>query len=203
MNSTTDIISLINFLSLVISIGTFGILYIISLQPMKRSRTRGEKAWEESKQYRMIGGFLELVSVINIILWIWFPLPAIGDWKISEQFWVGIVIGVFILVPCVSIMTKGMIDAGSESLAPSQENEMYGGIYKYIRHPQTIGEFPIYVALAFMVNSWFLVFFATICIIIYIPIMIYYEEKDLVLRFGDKYREYQKTTGALFPKFRK
>ena len=31
--------------------------------------------------------------------------------------------------------------------------------------------------------------------------MIYYEEKDLVRRFGDSYREYQKRTGALFPKF--
>ena len=30
--------------------------------------------------------------------------------------------------------------------------------------------------------------------------MIHYEEIDLVKRFGEKYNEYQKRTGALFPK---
>jgi protein-S-isoprenylcysteine O-methyltransferase Ste14 len=42
-----------------------------------------------------------------------------------------------------------------------------------------------------------------IYIIVYVPIMIHYEEKDLIRRFGEKYREYQKSTGALFPKIRK
>lgn len=33
--------------------------------------------------------------------------------------------------------------------------------------------------------------------------MIHYEEKDLVKKYGEKYIEYQKSTGALFPKLRK
>ena len=36
-----------------------------------------------------------------------------------------------------------MKDAGSESLHPSKETVMYGGIYNYIRHPQALGEFPL------------------------------------------------------------
>ncbi|MHA1384825.1 MAG: hypothetical protein ACTSR3_13830 [Candidatus Helarchaeota archaeon] len=32
-------------------------------------------------------------------------------------------------------------------------------------------------------------------------IIIYYEEKDLVKRFGKAYIEYQHNTGAIFPKF--
>lgn len=96
-----------------------------------------------------------------------------------------------------------MRHAGSESLTPSEETQMYGGIYKHIRHPQTVGEFPTFVAIAFILNSWFLVIITALFIVIYIPIMIYYEEKDLVRRFGDKYVQYQKRTGALFPKIRK
>lgn len=61
----------------------------------------------------------------------------------------------------------------------------------------------MFPALAFMFNSWFLVIISSIFIIIYIPIMIHYEEKDLVKKYGEKYIEYQKSTGALFPKLRK
>jgi len=40
-------------------------------------------------------------------------------------------------------------------------------------------------------------------LVIYTPIMIHYEEADLIRRFGEQYIEYKKKTGALFPKFRK
>jgi len=93
-----------------------------------------------------------------------------------------------------------MKDAGSETLSPSKDTKMYGGIYNYIRHPQTLGEFPTFVAISFFFNSWFLVILSSVYIIIYTPIMIHYEEIDLTKRFGEKYKEYQKRTGALFPK---
>jgi protein-S-isoprenylcysteine O-methyltransferase Ste14 len=54
-----------------------------------------------------------------------------------------------------------------------------------------------------MVNSWFLVIIMILFNIIYIPIMIHYEEEDLIRRFGEDYKQYQKITGALFPKLRK
>jgi protein-S-isoprenylcysteine O-methyltransferase Ste14 len=130
-------------------------------------------------------------------------LPIIGEWKISSNIWIGIIIGLCIQIPCGLILEKGIIDAGSETLAPSKGTEMYGGIYEYIRHPQTLGEFPMFVAFGFLFNSWFLVIFNFFGILIYIPIMINYEEKDLIRRFGEKYRKYQQQTGALFPKVRK
>jgi protein-S-isoprenylcysteine O-methyltransferase Ste14 len=107
------------------------------------------------------------------------------------------------MVPCLILVGKGVIDAGSETLSPSKETEMYGGIYNYIRHPQSLGEFPLFVAFGFMLNSWFFVVISFVFIIIYIPIMIHFEEKDLTRRFGDKYTAYKERTGALFPKLRK
>lgn len=197
------VIPIINFISLIASFCLMAFTYTISIQPVKRSEKRGDKAWKECKTYRSIGGLGEFISVINLILWIWFPLPVVNEWIINSNIWVGIIIGCCILFPCLVIMFKGIKDAGSETLAPSKDSEMYGGIYKYIRHPQTLGEFPTFVALAFMLNSWFLVLICTLYIIIYTPIMIYYEEKDLVRRFGVKYIEYQKQTGALFPRIKK
>lgn len=202
MTFPTFLIAVFNYISLVLSFILMGYLYILSLQPAKRSEKYGEKAWKNCKIFRSLGGIFEIISVINLIFWIWFPLPIVGDWKISNNIWIGIIIGFCILIPCAIILGKGVIDAGAETLTPSKETEMYGGIYNYIRHPQTLGEFPMFLAFGFFFNSWFLVIFSLLGIAIYIPIMIHYEEKDLIRRFGQKYHNYREETGALFPKIR-
>jgi protein-S-isoprenylcysteine O-methyltransferase Ste14 len=192
----------INIGLLILSLLLFCYLYTLSIQPAKREEQKGKQAWNQCMRLRFISGLFEALIILNLILWIWFPIPLI-NWQISPNYIIGFVIGILITIPCLIIMLKGMKDAGKESLQPSQETEMYGGIYNYIRHPQTLGEFPLFIAIAFMVNSWFLIITMTLFVIIYVPIMIHYEEQDLIRRFGEKYKEYQKRTGALLPKLRK
>ncbi len=192
----------INFICLIVSIILFCYFYTLSIQPKKREQEKGENAWKKCAFFRSIADGLEFIIIINSILWIWFPIPIVG-WNIHPNYLFGIFIFLAILIPGMIIMIKGIKDAGSETLQPSDHTEMYGGIYEYIRHPQTLGEFPMLVAFGFLANSWFLVFILIIFIVIYVPIMIYFEEKDLVRRFGEKYKKYQKETGALFPKIRK
>ncbi|MFW9832346.1 MAG: methyltransferase family protein, partial [Candidatus Thorarchaeota archaeon] len=50
-------------------------------------------------------------------------------------------------------------------------------------------------------NSLFLLVYSIAYLLILVPVILYYEEKDLVKRFGNSYVQYQKTTGALIPKF--
>jgi protein-S-isoprenylcysteine O-methyltransferase Ste14 len=202
MSIINEIISIVNLISLILSYVLFSYFYTLSIQPFKREKKRGQKAWKQCKNFRIIGIFFESIAVMNLILWIWFPLPIVDSWIISMNFWVGIIIAIIIAIPCGIVMYLGLKAAGSESLTPSKETIMYSGIYRYIRHPQTLGEFPFFIAISFAVNSWFLVMISFLYIIIYIPIMINYEEKDLLLRFGYNYQIYQKSTGALFPKFR-
>jgi len=181
---------------------TFALLYTLSVQPVKRKESRGEKAWKECERMREVAGVIEFIIMLAIILWIWFPIPEL-NWQVGPDYILGIIIGVCIAVPCMIIMMLGVKAAGSESLTPSPDTKMYGGIYQYIRHPQSLGEFPLFVALSFAINSWFLVIITLVFILIYVPLMVYFEEKDLVLRFGDSYKEYQKKTGALFPRLKK
>lgn len=191
----------INFLSLLASIFLFCYLYTLSLQPKKRSESRGEGAWKECARFRSIAGLFEFLIVLNTVLWIWFPIPFL-EIRIHSNYFVGIIIGLVIMIPGIIITVKGMIDAGSETMKPSDETEMYGGIYDYIRHPQSLGEFPLFVAIGFFTNSWTMVLILTLFVVIYIPIMIHYEEEDLIRRFGDSYRQYQQRTGALIPKLK-
>lgn len=202
MNTVVNIFSIINFSFLLLSYLLFSYLYVLSIQPVKREAKYGEKTWSNCRRLRIIGSFFESIAVINLILWIWFPLPIVDTWMISINVWVGIVIAIIIAIPCCIIMFLGLKAAGSESLSPSKETKMYRGLYRYIRHPQTLGEFPLFVAISFAMNSWFLVIISLLYIIIYVPIMIYYEEKDLLMRFGNSYQVYRESVGALFPKIR-
>ncbi len=192
----------INLSLLLMSLFLFSYFYTLSVQPVKREKLKGERAWKECMRLRIFASIFEFIIVITLILWIWFPLPLI-NWKVHLNYVFGLIIGIVISFPCLAILLKGVRDAGSETLQPSKETEIYGGIYNYVRHPQSLGEFPLFIAIAFMVNSWFLVLLMVIYIIVYVPIMIYYEEQDLIRRFGEKYREYQKRTRAFFPKIRK
>ncbi len=188
----------INLISLILSLILISVFYTISIQPMKRSEKHGEKAWKECRNLRAISTIFLLTAAINSFLWIWYPIPSLS-WKVSDEPIISIIISIIIVIPCLTIMILGEIAAGKESLVPSKETEMYGGIYNYIRHPQTIGEFPLYIALGFFINSWFIIGISSLYCLIYIPIMVHFEEEDLVKRFGDSYKEYQKRTGAVFP----
>ena len=192
----------INFSLFLMSLFLFSYFYTLSVQPVKREKRKGERAWKECMKLRIIASIFEFIIIITLILWIWFPLPLI-NWKVHPNYVFGLVIGIVISIPCLAILLKGMRDAGSETLQPSKETQMYGGVYNYIRHPQSLGEFPLFVVIAFIVNSWFMVLLMSVYIMIYVPIMICYEEEDLIRRFGKNYQEYQKKTGALFPKIRK
>lgn len=191
----------INFSLLIASLILFSVLYCISIMPAALSKTRGEKVWKECRNLRIIASVLEMISLITVILWIWFPIPQL-DWQISPKWWISFIVGLLIIMLGGIIVLKGVKDAGKETLTPSQETEMYGGIYKYIRHPQTTGEMPMFPALGLVINSWFLFILLTVFIIIYVPIIQYFEERDLIERFGDSYRQYQKKTGAFLPKWK-
>lgn len=72
------------------------------------------------------------------------------------------------------------------------------GVYKYIRHPQYAG----LLLLSFgMMVEW-----ATLPLLILYPVIVYMyvrlakrEEKDMLVEFGDEYREYMKETKMFIP----
>jgi len=189
----------INLAIQILSMLIFSILYAFSVMPAIRGEKKGKEIWIECRNLRIAGSVFEGITLITMILWIWFPIENL-DWKIFSKWWIGIVVSMLIFIPGGIIVLKGVLDAGKETLTPSKDTEMYGGIYRYIRHPQTTGEMPMFPAFGLVINSWFMVLIMTVFIIIYIPTIQYFEEKDLVKRFGDSYVEYQKTTGAFLPK---
>ncbi|MFX0098618.1 MAG: methyltransferase family protein [Candidatus Hodarchaeota archaeon] len=192
----------LNFSCLLASYGLFGATYLVSVQPLRLEAKFKEKTWNVCKGFRMLSSVFMFGWIITTLLWIWFPISGLTLHLVPEL-WMGIVVGAIISTPLVAIMVKGERDAGKETLVPSPDTGLFGGIYKHVRHPQTLGEFGLLITFNFFVNSAFLLIVAAIFVVIYTPIMIHYEEKDLVLRFGEKYEDYKLRTGALFPRWKK
>lgn len=88
-------------------------------------------------------------------------------------------------------------------IAENQEVELNtSGMYSQVRHP-------LYLGLVFIFLGYFLVsgtlgsLIHLACLIGYLPIGIYFEEKNLISIFGDRYKSYQQEVPAFFPKIHK
>ncbi|MFX1391169.1 MAG: methyltransferase family protein [Promethearchaeota archaeon] len=189
----------INFLILVISTILMTYFYLKSVGPAKLEQKIGEKAYVKCGNYRIIASFFELITIINYILYFFFPISFPIPQYFWWDYWISVVISFTILVPCLIIMLKGVKDAGREALYPDKKHTLYSGIYEKIRHPQALGEVFIWLAAALLLNSPFLFLYS----IVWFPIFYWFciaEEKDLELRYGESYIEYKKKTGMFIPK---
>ena len=76
------------------------------------------------------------------------------------------------------------------------------GIYSWMRHPLYLGLVLIFIGY-FMVSTTIGSLIHLVCLVIYLPIGIYFEEKNLLEKFGVTYENYQKKVPAIFPLKRK
>jgi protein-S-isoprenylcysteine O-methyltransferase Ste14 len=100
-------------------------------------------------------------------------------------------------------LTIALRDAGQEMHTPLNETKLHGGIYEKVRHPGAVGEMPLYVVIALFTNSVFMIIWMTVFILIFTPVHVHYEEKDLLKRFGEEYAEYKRRTPAFIPRLRR
>lgn len=189
----------LNFIVLVISSVLFLYFYILSVSPARLEKTMGEQAYPKCKTYRIVAGTFEGITIINYIIYIFYPLPIGLPLNLPWDYWISLVLSVVILIPSMYLMIKGMKDAGEETLEPKKEHTLYTGIYDTIRHPQAIGESFLWFPFALWFNSPFLVLYSFVWIPV-MYIMCIAEEKDLILRYGEPYLEYRRYTGFLIPK---
>lgn len=194
-------IAWVNFSVLIVSSVLFTLFYVKSVSPAALEKRIGASAYPRCAAYRVISSIFMTIVAVNYILYYWFPLPLPLPRTFVWPWWVSAVIAALIAVPALYLMLRGIKDAGEETMTPKREHKLYGGIYLRIRHPQALGEFPLWWVLAFLVNSPFLVLFS----FAYIPVWYYFcvaEERDLLIRYGAAYEEYRARTGFWLPKRR-
>ena len=193
------VIEWINVIALVVSTILFLYFYVKSVSPAQLEKKIGETAYPKCKTYRLIAVGFEGITVINYVIYFFYPLPLGLPLVFPWDRIVSNLVGIIILMPSVYLMVIGMKDAGRETLEPKKEHTLYTGIYETVRHPQAIGEAIMWFPIALFLNSPLLVLYSFVWIPIFY-IMCVSEERDLVIRYGAPYLEYQERVGFLIPK---
>ncbi len=188
-----------NFIVMILSSLLCCLLYIKSVQPAALEKKIGEKAYKRCMIYRFIAGILMLAIIVTQFIYFFFPLPINFPRFFPWDYWISVLAVIGILIPSLILMIKGVLDAGKETMRPSKEQTLYGGIYKKIRHPQALGEVWLWWIVPFLLNSPFLALYSLIAIPIFYLFCVF-EEKDLEYRYGQAYIDYKKQTGMFIPK---
>lgn len=190
----------VNFAVLILTSIVFSVMYVLSVRPAHLEQKLGDKAYRRCTRYRLIASILMTITSVNFLLYRWYPLPIDPlPARFPWSYWVNIVISIVFGIPAVALMVWGVRDAGEEAMVPDKSHTLYGGIYNKIRHPQALGEAPMWIAMGLLINAPFLVVFS----LIYLGVWYWWcveEEKDLLLRYGQSYAAYRERTGMFFPK---
>jgi protein-S-isoprenylcysteine O-methyltransferase Ste14 len=141
--------------------------------------------------------FFELLVLLGYVLF-----AFLGGWNLAisgEHSTLVKLCGVFFTTITLAFMVFGIKAAGKEASVPRKDTKLYQGIYKHMRHPQTLGEMLSWFGIAMVLNSLPLLVFSTI----WVPAFTSYtiiEDNDLAVRFGEQYVNYTKTVGIFWKK---
>ncbi|MHA2053707.1 MAG: methyltransferase family protein [Candidatus Hodarchaeales archaeon] len=75
------------------------------------------------------------------------------------------------------------------------------GVYSLIRHPQYFGALLAHISISILLSAWYS-FVLTPIMILYLYLLAWKEEKELIKEFGSEYKEYQSQIPMLIPKLR-
>ena len=199
----TELVGWVNLGVMVAASVAFTVLYALSVRPAHLAQRIGAAAaYPRCAHYRLWASVLMFVVLANYVLYLVYPLPVDPfPARFTWPYWINVIVVIVFGGPALWVFVRGMRDAGEETMTPRAEHTLYGGIYESIRHPQALGEAPMWLAMALLLNSPFLAVFS----LLYLPVWYWWcvvEEQDLLLRYGDAYAEYRARTGMLFPRWR-
>jgi protein-S-isoprenylcysteine O-methyltransferase Ste14 len=149
---------------------------------------------------------LATVIVLWLLFYFWRPMPE-TVWSVDSALWAGVLTGLFFvgfgLVLATTFMINhfdlfGLLQGWTRfrrvEMAKPEFRTPY--LYAHIRHPLYLGFLIAFWATPHMTVGHLL--FAAVWTA-YIFIAIGYEERDLVLVFGEKYRSYIASTPSILP----
>ena len=164
------------------------LFYVATLTPLQigkekaNKRGEGEPAWSElSKTHRIAILFTHAVIMpFTIGYSIFLPLKLGTEW-----FYVGILISILGTV-------MGFMAGVSFATAPLDE-PMTKGVYSISRNPMYFGMFLMYIGIGIACASWIFLLCGAVWIISW-QIGVVNEERSLIEKYGNTYREYMNRT---------
>jgi methanethiol S-methyltransferase len=152
--------------------------------------------------------FVLFASLALLLLyWQWRPIPSpiwtvtdpMGVTVLNALFWIGwatVLVGTFLINHFELFGLRQVFARALHRPLPPPEFRT-PGFYRYVRHPIYLGFLVGFWATPKMTGGHLLFAIATTG---YILVGIYFEERDLIAQFGERYRRYRAEVGMLVPK---
>ena len=188
-----------------------GLLALFALQHSIMARPGFKRVWtrivpEETER----STFVLLASLaLALVCWQWRPLPH-AVWSVDDPIGSKALLAVSwsgwgLLLLSTFLISHFHLFGLSQGLArllghtPPEPAFITPFLYRWLRHPLYAGFILAFWAAPRMTLGH--LFFA-VATTGYIFVGIWFEERDLIAYFGDRYRQYRATVGMLFPKIR-
>ncbi len=128
--------------------------------------------------------------------WASFRWPDWAQWVL----WVGAVLGA-LSVPAVYWVFASIGSNISETVLTKDQHQLIThGPYRWVRHPLYTTGTALLLSIGLMAASWFILLFAGIALVLILTVVVPAEERKLVEKFGEPYRELQRRAGRLLPR---
>jgi len=180
---------------------SFGAVHSLLARDAVKRRLRGRLG----RAYRLVYNVVAIVHLVSVLAFGWWLLAPLPDFALPD--WVKAV-RMGVLMTGVAILWigggaydlrrfAGLAQLGERPDAPDPDDEplRIAGIQRYVRHPLYLGTLCLVWGLA---GSPFGLGTA-VWVTLYVLVGIRFEERDLVRRFGDRYRDYRRRVPMLFP----
>jgi methanethiol S-methyltransferase len=151
---------------------------------------------------------LAATLALALLLWQWRPIAQPVIWNVQQQaaiwslnavFWSGwtvLLVSTF-LINHFELFGLRQVFARLVGRAIPQAEFRTPFFYRHVRHPIYLGFVLAFWATPYMTAGHLLFSIATSG---YILLGIYFEERDLIAQFGERYRSYREQTGMLVPR---
>lgn len=168
--------------------------YVLSVQPARLAARFGPAAYPLCARYRTVSlvALGALAAACVGLVWYPPPLPLPVHFPWAWKFSAGAAL--LLAAPGVGLIVCGMKDAGAETFRPAPEGRLFRGLYRYLRHPQSLGALLLWCAGGFLLHSPLLVLLTAVHVPVWVLVCAI-EEKDLRRRYGVEYEAYRRQTG--------
>jgi protein-S-isoprenylcysteine O-methyltransferase Ste14 len=187
------------------------LLGIFALQHSVMARPRFKHAWTKivPKTFERSTFVLFASLALALVIWQWRPLPQVV-WSVADPLprlalaaisWIGfgVVLASTFLINHFELFGLSQGFAGLIGKEPSKPHFVTPLFYRWLRHPIYAGFILAFWAAPTMTLGHLVFAIATTG---YILVGIWFEERDLVSVFGERYRRYREDVGMLFPKLK-
>ncbi|GMQ82896.1 MAG: protein-S-isoprenylcysteine O-methyltransferase [Rhodothermia bacterium] len=186
---------------IVIVVAMAGISATFRIRARRDSGTipRSKEGWKMGLT-RLVFALLLFLPIFAYMLrpaWMSWSEIVLPEW----MRWAGIGIGI-IVIPLVYLVFSTIGSNISETVLTKESHQLVTtGIYSRVRHPLYMVTSLGLVSFSLLTANWFIAAMSVISITLILAVVVPKEEEQLVQHFGDDYRNYQKRSGKMWPRF--